>query len=283
MNTHPKTAKGSSRLYEVSAAFWFDLLGYGSMLERVNFDPTKEEAQLAIKRLNDFHDFLAEYSSRYFPIHAINDGAISFRDLSPRARSVTFDFLDRSLNLFQKFNEYDRNKGFPGARMIIAAGFRVRVKENDVNSDQHYVRNIKKKIKLGAYHLQKSKNRPYKTKTYFGVLPQLQANFAFTKAYLVDATGSKGGFGGPNCFIDLSFFNQDLNNWISFEKIIDWQDKGMKSQFGLFKSSDREAANKSSHRCVLDAFEIAEKISNQDGITNVLKKNTLKENAILYR
>ncbi len=94
LKSNPKTAKGSKRLYEVNAAVWFDLLGYGSMLASVNFDPTEIEAQKAIKRLNEFHLFASKYACKNFIINAINDGIIIVKDLSPRARSVTFDFFD---------------------------------------------------------------------------------------------------------------------------------------------------------------------------------------------
>ena len=40
----------------------------------------------------------------------------------------------------------------------------------------------------------------------FDVLPQLQANFAFTKAYVAESDGKGGGLVGANCFVDLVLF-----------------------------------------------------------------------------
>lgn len=282
MGKQSKTAKGSKRLYEISAAAWFDLLGYGSMLAGVNFDPTKEDAQNALIRLNDFHTFLAKHANRYLHVHAINDGSVIFRDLSPRAKSVTFDFLDRLIKLFQDFNSFDKAKGYPGARMVIASGFRIRIKDDNKSSEHGHIVRIKEKLREKTLTPVQAVDEAYKTRPYFGLLPELQANFAFTKAYLVDNAGSKGGFGGPNCFIDLAFF-ADKCDWIEFDKIIDWENMGMKARFGLYKNHDSEAAGRKHHEGILDAFEIAEKISTQSNVTNLLRQNTIKVNPLIYR
>lgn len=283
MTKQSKAKKGQKRLYEVSIAAWIDLLGYGSMLEKVNFDPTKPEAQNALRRLNDFHTFLLNASLRDFPIQAINDGAIIYRDLSPRGRSVTFAFFDRCIRLFQEINSIEKKQGYPGARMVIATGFRVRIKDQNLQAQQGYISNISNRIKQKLLSPLQAINEAFKSRPTFGMIPELQANFAFTKAYLVDTSGSRGGFAGPNCFIDLSMLDVSSGDWISFEKIVDWTDKGMSSQFGQLKTFDRDVANKTSHKGILDAYEIAEKISKQDNITNVLRQNIIKDNPLMYR
>lgn len=283
MAKNPKVSKGRRRLFEVNSTVWFDLLGYGSLLEKVSFDPTKLEAQQALQRLNDFHLIVSKHACRYFPIHAINDGIVAFKDLSPRSRSVTFDFIDRAYKLFTNFNELDTKAGFPGARMVIAAGFRVRIKEDENNPEHGKIASIKGRLKEGLISTQQAINEAFKTRPYFGLLPELQANFAFTKAYLVDNLGTKGGFGGPNCFIDLSFFENQELDWLKFEKVVEWEQMGMKSTFGQIKTFDRELANQQMHKGTLDAFEIATKISQQDNVTNLLRQNTIKENPLLFK
>ena len=47
------------------------------------------------------------HSNRHFPTFVMNDGAIVFRDMSPRSRGVTFDFLRRSIDLHREINEVD--------------------------------------------------------------------------------------------------------------------------------------------------------------------------------
>jgi hypothetical protein len=39
------------------------------------------------------------------------------------------------------------------------------------------------------------------------IVPQLQANFAFSKAYVAESSGSKGGLRGANFFVDLTIFD----------------------------------------------------------------------------
>lgn len=85
------------RLYLVG---WIDLLGYGSMLRECNFDSTSTLAIDAANRLKIFNRTLFSNASPKFPIMQINDGAISWRELSLRTSSVTFDYLKRAINLF---------------------------------------------------------------------------------------------------------------------------------------------------------------------------------------
>lgn len=276
MATTPKTGKGKKRLYEVACVAWFDLLGYGNMLTKVNFDPTTAGAEQALQRLHDFHQFVAKHADRHFQIHAINDGVIIFKDLSPRANTVTFDFLDRLLNLFIAFKKLEEENGFPGARMIISTGFRVRIKEQIIKDQESKLGNIFSRISKGLITFQQAINEAFKARPYFGYLPELQANFAFTKSYLVDNLGSKGGFSGANCYIDTSLFSSPKIDWLEFDSLIEWSDKGMKATYGKLKSYNRQVAIEQKHKEVLDAFEVAENISKQDNVTNILRQSTVQ-------
>jgi hypothetical protein len=53
-------------------------------------------------------------------------------------------------------------------------------------------------------------------------VPQLQANFAFTRAYVADSVGAAGGLKGPSFFIDSSLFEFDTLPWIRFGDPIRW-------------------------------------------------------------
>ena len=112
---------------EVACTGWIDLLGYGAMIARGAFNPTNPEAECAIKRIRQFHEIVRSHSRRiYLPTFVMNDGGVVYRDLSPRSRSVTYDFVTRALKLYVEINLKDRAEGHPGARMVIAAGFRAR-------------------------------------------------------------------------------------------------------------------------------------------------------------
>lgn len=279
----PKTSKGRKRLYEVSIVAWFDLLGYGTMLEKANFDPTQKSAWDALVRLDNFQKFVATHANKYFPIHAINDGVIIYKDLSPRSNSVTFAFLDRAISLFKKYNEFDKSNGFPGARMVIATGFRVRIKEEISPIQERIIENLKKRLKAKLITSNQAIDEAYHSHPHFGLIPQIQANFAFTKAYLVDNLGSKGGFGGANCYIDTAIFDLSKVRGIEFTQIIQWQQLGMSSNFGLLKAFDREVANKNQHVGLLDAFQVAENISSEENVTNLLREKTIRKTPLKYK
>lgn len=278
MAKNPKTGRGKKRLYEVACVAWFDLLGYGSMLEKVSFDPTAALAEEALNRLNEFHEFTSKHANRYFRIHAINDGVIIFNDMSPRASTKTFDFLDRLLKLYSEFNFFEQEKNLPGARMVISVGFRVRIKAQIIKDEQTKLGNIFKRIADGIISFPQAINEAFKAKPFFGYIPELQANFAFTKSYLVDNAGTKGGFGGANCYIDMALFSTTKLDWLEFDSLIEWEGMGMKATYGKLKKQRRDIAIQQKHKEVLDAFEIAKNISKEDDITNILVQSTVQIN-----
>ncbi|HEX4095709.1 MAG TPA: hypothetical protein VHX64_03225, partial [Caulobacteraceae bacterium] len=59
----------------------------------------------------------------------------------------------------------------------------------------------------------------------FDVIPQLQANFAFTKAYVAEAGGKMAGLGGANCFVDLAFFDGGPPPWIKLGPTVKWENE----------------------------------------------------------
>lgn len=271
---NPKTSKGSTRKIEVACTAWIDLLGYGSMLAKANFDPTHSLAVKAIERIHKFHNVVASKACRYMPTFVMNDGVIAYRDMSPRSKSVTYDFLKRTIDMFTLINEIDQKElGCPGARMVIAAGFRVR---SNLNSEEYLNsgkgRKIKEKLAAGKISAEQAINEALKTRQVYDTTPELQANFAMTKAYLAESSGSKAGFKGPNCFIDLALFSNPLPNWIKFKKTIDWSSIGLSATFGELDHLNSEEIGRYKHEGILDAFEIAKNISNSPDVATKLKK-----------
>ena len=271
----PKTAQGSRREIEVVAVTWMDLLGYGEMLEEVGFDPTTNQATLAIDWMRRFHEITESVSDRYFRTGNLNDAAVSTRDLSPRASSVTYDFLARSIDFFHKVNEADQGDGFPGARMVVAAGLRVRPELTTHLFSTGKAETILGKLKGKSISAAQAVHEALKFRPDYGMSPELQANFGFTKAYLAESGGSRVGFSGPNCFVELAFFDSELPAFISFGKTVDWASRGLSGTFGQLASFDNEQASQTSHAGVLDAFQIAKRISADPAITERLKDSTI--------
>lgn len=254
-----RTRKGSRRTYEIACVAWFDLLGYGRMLRESKFNPSSPAARTAVERLRIFHDQLEIHSFKYLPVLALNDGAVIFRDLSLRARSVTFDFVTRCIKLHRQVNKTEQKLGFPGARMFIASGARMRRTTVQQNEDQKK-ESILERVRAGITSPEEAVNEAYKARRSFGIAAELQANFAFTKAYLADEGGSEAGFPGPFCYIDLALFEKEHPSWIGFRRKISWSVEGMSAESGELERLNRKHANKERHIGILDAKGVAERL-----------------------
>ncbi|ULH03210.1 hypothetical protein MF133_01895 [Aeromonas caviae] len=266
------------RKVEISCVAWIDLLAYGSQISASGFNPAHESAATAIDRLDRLHQAVSEKANRYFPTLAMNDGIIAYRDLSPRAHSVTYDFLSRSIDLFHHVNNIDMSElGHPGARMVVAPGFRVR---RTLNFDKHLNegigKRIKQKLQEGAITPEQAVNEALKARQFFDSTPELQGNFALTRAYLADESGSAAGLGGANCFIDLSLFSSPHPDWISFSKTIEWSSRGMAATFGCLEKLDHERASAVQAKGILDAFEIAKTLSKDPDIETKLRQEQFR-------
>jgi len=56
----------------------------------------------------------------------------------------------------------------------------------------------------------------------FDIVPTLQANFAFARAYVAESSGTAGGFQGPNIFLDTKVFRSGVPAWIDADDAFDW-------------------------------------------------------------
>jgi hypothetical protein len=56
----------------------------------------------------------------------------------------------------------------------------------------------------------------------FDIVPQLQANFAFARAYQAEKSGRRGGFEGPNLFLDTAVFRNGVPSWITTGQAVNW-------------------------------------------------------------
>lgn len=267
-----KVSKGEKRAIEVSASLWVDLLAYGSMLEAAQWDPTSDAAAAALARIVEFQRLITKHSTRHFPTFVMNDGAIAFRDMSPRSCGVTFDFLKRAIALHREVNDVDRAAGYPGARAVLAVGFRVRRYVNYTSRLQSGEgKRIKEKLAEGLVGTDQAINHALMARHHSDSTPELQHNYAMTKAYLVDAGGTKKGFNGPNLFLDLNMFQAQLPSWITMTSQTEWAERGMQGTFGTFESLDEVTAHKEKFTGMRNAFEIAEVLSPNPDIVKLIR------------
>jgi hypothetical protein len=250
---------------------WIDLLGYGSMLRDCKFDSSSGLAKDAVNRLEIFNNTLKSESHRQLPVLQINDGAVLWRELSFRTKSVTIDFLKRSIHLFESVNKNDIAAGFFGARMVLAVGTYMRMSSSKYQSETNQnATNLIKAVNSGLITAEEAIHKACHYSPSFSAIPCLQANFAFSKAYIAESQGKSAGFEGNHLFIDASIFTDIIPSWLLHDRIIHWDYPGLTSDFIQYKGLDLDQLNGSDGAGVLYTSQIAAKI-----ITDYQNKNTL--------
>lgn len=247
----------------IFAVTWVDLLGYGSMLRECNFDPTSKQAKTALVRLEKFNKLSLEHSVAAFPILQVNDGIASWRELSFRTKSVTQDFIDRSLNFFYEITESEKKNGFPGPRMVISAGVRMKMKNKKKEVAKQRAEYLLKQIHEGKITYEQAVYTACNFGDFCNGVNALQANFAFTKSFLAEESGKNGGFAGNNVFIDMSFFGKDSLELksINFDKQFCWNAcQGLETTFARVKEYNRDLYLEHSPSEILSTLEISKKI-----------------------
>jgi hypothetical protein len=261
----PPIASGRARNlpFQVAAVCWVDLLGYGGMIGAAGFNPIAPEAKAAITRLRSFHRIVAEHGGRHFRSLVLNDGAVAYRDLSLRSSGVTYDFLTRAFLLFRDLEASERRNGWNGARMVLATGFRAKGSRRAIDHASGQLESILTRMRAGQVSPEEAVREAASMDRYFDVLPQLQANFAFTKAYLADAGGSKAGLGGPRFFVDTVIFEGGVPPWVRAEEPVAFRNErlGLSGEFAPVLELAPPGHSTPAVPGMRDALQIAEAIA----------------------
>jgi hypothetical protein len=220
----PAIRKGAKVPFKLAVTAWLDLLGYGTAIASADFNPMHSASNRTLRRLRRFHEIVAQHSARNFRSLTINDGAVFYRDLSWRSTSVTYDFLERSWRAFLSVQEEDQKEGGAGARLVLAAGFRVLGSRRGIDASLAHVRTIFRRLETQEITSEEAIRETSSSGRHSDVIPQLQANFAFTKAYVAESSGSAGGLPGSNFYVDLCLFDDPQAPWITLGQPIRWSD-----------------------------------------------------------
>lgn len=274
----PSVSKGRNFPFQTAIAGWIDLLGYGGMIAKAGFNPLHPESTAAKRRLRQFHEVVASHSGRTFPSLVMNDGAVIYRDLSYRSASVTFDFLQRSWALFNEIKRVESKSAYPGARMVIAAGFRIRGRKAGMEATAGHFESVMNRYTSGTISATQAIQEARRIRPSFDIIPQLQANFAFTKAYVAEQSGTKGGLGGSRCFIDLSLFEGPPPSCFEFEAPIEWENEklGLKTTFRpLTRLLSLKQIDKSNGAPigVRDGLQVAQQLAGDKDVLKALRSS----------
>lgn len=256
----PVTAKGRSFPVEMTAVAWMDLLGYGSMLSESHFDPTHPNSIRAISRLERFQSEVANLANSYFKALIVNDGVAFVRQLSPRTVSVTYDFLSRSFDAFNAINRIEAESGYPGARMIVAAGPRMRIEGTTRYSESH-LESLIKRLESGTIPPKQAMREAFSAMHVTGSVPELQANFALTRAYLADQAGTAGGFEGAKFFVDRVIFDDELPPWVLHDGLVRMTSHGINAEFLKLRDLDLAMGGRMKQLGIRAADDIATALS----------------------
>ena len=248
----------------ISATAWVDLLGYGSMIGDAELNPIDPRAKAAVTRLRAFHRIVADHSGRYYKTLVINDGAVAYRDLSLRDNGVTHDFLQRSKQLFDAITDAENRNNWPGARMVLGLGFRARGSRRGIDEVERRVYLILDELAAGNIGSIEAVRQAASIQRYSDGIPQLQANFAFTRSYVADSAGSRSGLGGPNMFVDTAMFEGGIPpKWVNCGVAIPFREERLSIECSFVSVTGLTAPGKIDNRIpgLRDGLEIGEAIA----------------------
>lgn len=167
---------------------WYDLLGYGAPFVNSKWDLHNSQCRDNFDRIEQLR-LLFTTSLAVKPLGTrltFNDGFASTIDLDPITPDTYYEtllFLEGALHDFESINIEDKRRNFPGARGIITLGQRF---SYDCSNSTYDL--LSKRIT--SYHPM-----------------EFQMNTAFSKAFLMEESGSRAGITGSNLYIDIEVYH----------------------------------------------------------------------------
>lgn len=165
---------------------WFDLLGYGKPFVDSKWDLSDEKCYNNFRRIKQVSDiFTSGWATHPVGVRlSINDGYACTVDIGEDAKEVadTYTFLEGALQDFLAISEIEKRGGDPGVRGVITIGERF----------SHAWGN-EAQISSG------------KIVSYFP--SEFQMNTSFSKATIMEESGSRAGIIGSNLYIDKEIYD----------------------------------------------------------------------------
>ena len=207
----------------VSLAFWLDLRCYGAMLNEASFDPTSPKAKEALKRLRRFQEVVAGQSRTTFPTLVINDGAVAYADIGLTVRDRAWTFVERCWTLYRAATAADLAIGGNGIRGVLAAGLRAKGSNRGMLAQNKAVARTIDDLADGRISRQDAIRSAWRVRRVNDIVPQLQANFAFSRAYTAEQGASEGKLTGSRFYLETRLLRSGVPGWIKSGEPIDWK------------------------------------------------------------
>lgn len=165
---------------------WYDLLGFGKPFIDSKWRLDTPECEKNMKRIEELFDVFSDGFSSNFGISlALNDGVIKNRDINYESNDSIIGMLRFIAALvwdYEAINKRDKENGYPGLRGVITCGKRFNYDSTNT-----------------AYDVATQSDVSYHPKEF-------QMNTAFSKAYIMEESGSKMGLHGSWLFWDKNVF-----------------------------------------------------------------------------
>ena len=196
---------------------WYDLLGYGTAFKEAGWDLHNEVCLKNYKRIKkigtEFHNSYTQGKTLI-----INDGVIKTFDVNGEKGDINniINFLIQYVDGFNKINEIDKKGNYPGVRGVFTFGQRY-----------EYI--------PGNFIYNQSDGEIV---TYYP--EEFQMNTAFSKANIIEESGSKKGIAGPFLFFDkyaLDEIRKIANRTKGYDVIEQYKDEKYYFSINILKHS----------------------------------------------
>lgn len=169
-----------------SICCWYDLLGYGSPFVEAEWNLTDPNCKKNLERVMQIGSWRwGCLSLIYGPKLLLNDGVAACIYLHDDARSVSraLNYLEAMIADYKCLRNIDEREGNPGIRGVISCGDRF-----EYDSANTTVNDAAETVTF--YHPK-----------------EFQMNTAFSKAFIIEESGSNAGVAGSNLYIDKAVFD----------------------------------------------------------------------------
>ena len=169
---------------------WEDLLGFGAPLYKNNWNLENVEVENNLKRLEILQiDALLPNDIFLDTIFTLNDGYVRCSNMPIDPLTMLLWIRDTIVK-FYRMNLSDKSYGYPGIRGVLSFGQRFVYTHQSSHSMGEFIQTTEERKKT-LYQ-----------KNIVSAPLELQMNTAFSKAYIIEESGSSAGVKGPNLFID---------------------------------------------------------------------------------
>ena len=165
---------------------WYDLLGFGHPFKQANWNLNDTSCKTNFERLKSISTEFIYSLNLYGTNFYVNDGIASTIDIKGKEKDdidKVLYFIESILLHFNNINMSEKRNNYPGIRGVVTAGQRVFY---DVTN---YDYNVMTK-EITSYHP-----------------AEFQMNTAYSKAYIMEGSGSKAGLSGPHLYVDVLLYS----------------------------------------------------------------------------